>query len=252
VRRAGVLLLALLGYASPAFAQRAVRFIPDYEFHLAAEHLSDEDRRYVWDADFGGSIDVVDYGIGRFTFWANYEVVTGEQLRIFDPNQGNYVLAGSASARFAGFEVAGVFYHQSRHLSDRIKILPVDWNMLGGRILRKGTRGRVEWEGLADLRKTIQHSFVDYTWELDTSARARVALRPRVKVIAAAGVRALGVDGSRHRGTQTGVRSEAGLRLEGDRGAIEVFVAGERRIDPYPVEVGSAAWATTGFRLVSK
>jgi hypothetical protein len=250
--RAIVFGLALLGCASSTSAQSAVRFIPAYEFHMGAEHLSEEDRRYVWDADFGGSIDVVDYGVGRFTFWANYEVVTGEQLRIFDPNQGNYILAGSTSARVAGFEVAGVFYHQSRHLSDRIKIVPVDWNMLGGRVRRTGTSGRVEWEGLADLRKTIQHSFVDYAWELDTNAHARIEIRPRVKFIAAGGVRTLGVDGTRNRGTQTGLRSEAGVRLEGEAGAIELFLAGERRIDPYPVEIGTAAWATVGFRLLSK
>ena len=61
----------------------------------------------MWDADFGGEVDVVDYGVGRVSFTTNYEVVMGTQLRRFDPNQGNYILAGTASARAAGFEVAG-------------------------------------------------------------------------------------------------------------------------------------------------
>jgi hypothetical protein len=29
-------------------------------------------------------------------------------------------------------------------------------------------------------------------------------------------------------------------------------VAGERRIDPYPVEFGSATWIKAGFRILSK
>ena len=74
----------------------------------------------MWDADFGGELDVVDYGVGRFTFEANYQVVVGEEIRYFDPNQGNYILAGNVSTH-AGFEIAGQLYHQSRHLADRPK-----------------------------------------------------------------------------------------------------------------------------------
>jgi hypothetical protein len=152
--------------ATPAFARQEVVFVPRYDFHLTAEHLSGDNPRFVWDADFGGEIDVVDYGAGRFTFWANYEVVMGEELRIFDPNQGNYILAGSLSWRVRGVEAAGVFYHQSRHLSDRVKRAPVDWNMMGGRVVHERTAGRLEWRGLADLRRMVQRSFVDYEWEL--------------------------------------------------------------------------------------
>lgn len=252
IRRAILAAAALTALAAPALAQQPVQFLPRYDFHLAAEHLSGDDRRYVWDADFGGEIDVVDYGAGRFTFWANYQVVMGEELRIFDPNQGNYILAGSLSLRARGLEVAGVFYHQSRHLSDRTKIAPVDWNMMGGRVMHAGAAGRSEWRALADLRRVVQRSFVDYEWELDAGVDARLALRPRVKAIAGGGTRVLGVDGSRGRGTRTGYRAEAGVRVEGEAAAIEVFLAGERRIDPFPVEFGSATWLKAGFRIVSK
>jgi hypothetical protein len=244
-----IVIIAVLLSATPAFAQ-TIRLAPRYDFHLQAEHLSGDDPRFVWDADFGGEIDAVDYDYGRFTFWANYEVVMGEELRIFDPNQGNYILAGSLSLRTRAVEVAGVFYHQSRHLSDRVKVPPVDWNMMGGRIIHERASGAIEWRGLADLRKMIQRSEVDYEWELDTDARLRVALRPRVKFITGGGVRVLGVDGSRGRGTQAGYRAEAGVRVEGEAGAFELFVAGERRIDPYPVEFGTATWVKAGFRIL--
>ena len=67
-----------------------------------------------------------------------------EEFRQFDPNQGNYTLEGSGSVRAGPIEVAGVFHHVSRHLSDRPKRFPVDWNMIGGRIRAATARGRSE------------------------------------------------------------------------------------------------------------
>jgi hypothetical protein len=51
---------------------------------------------------------------------------------------------------------------------------------------------------------------------------------------------------------QTGFRAEGGVRIEGRGAASELFVAGERRIDPYPLEFGHATWFTAGFRLLSR
>ena len=244
--------LTFVACAVPALAQQPVQFVPRYDFHMGAEHLSGDNPRYVWDADFGGAMDVVDYGLGRFTFWANYNVVMGEQLRMFDPNSGNYILAGSTSARLPGVEVAGVFYHQSRHLSDRIKVPAVAWNMMGVRLLHEDTAGRTQWRASTDIRGVVEHALVDYRWEVDTNARAQVALRPGVAVVGTGGVRVLGVDGTRGRGTQKGYIGEGAVRLEGTGGAIELFVGAERRIDPYPVEFGSATWLKAGFRLLSR
>jgi hypothetical protein len=247
-------LLAFVFIASvpPASAQQPIQFLPRFDFHLGAEYLSDDDNRFSWDADLGGEVDVIDYGIGRVTFTTNYEVVMGSQLRRFDPNQGNYILAGSASARAAGFELAGMFYHQSRHLADRPKIGAVDWNMVGARIARDTTRGRTAWQARADARHVIQKSFVDYEWELDAEGRGRMALVPHVSLISAGGVRVIGVDGTRNRGTQTGFLAEGGVRFEGDVAAMEFFVAVERRIDPFPVEFGTVTWLKTGFRVLTR
>ncbi len=168
MRQRVLMVLAMIAGAVPAFAQQPVQFLPRFDFHLAAERLDgDDDPRFAWDADFGGEIDVVDYGVGRATFTANYEVVMGNELRRFDPNQGNYIMAGLLSVRAAGFELAGMFYHQSRHLSDRRKVAAIDWNMFGARLARDMTRGRARWNARADLRRTIKQSFVDYQWELD-------------------------------------------------------------------------------------
>jgi hypothetical protein len=93
---------------------------------------------------------------------------------------------------------------------------------------------------------------VDYSWELDAAVRSDVKVRPWIGLLAAADVRYLGVDGSQNRGNQTGYKIEGGVRIEGRAGAIELFVAGERRIDPYPVEVGVAQWFVAGFRLMNR
>ena len=74
----------------------------------------------------------------------------------------------------------------------------------------------------------------------------------RSGVLAAGHVRWLGTDGSLDRGTQTGARAEGGVRFSGKGAAVELFVAVERRIDPYPLESGIGTWAGAGFRLLSR
>jgi hypothetical protein len=219
---------------------------------LTAERLSGDDPRFVWDANFGGEVDLVDYGAGRIIFTANYQVILGDELRAFDPNQGNYVLAAAASARLAGLELAGLFHHESRHLSDRSKVEPVDWNMVGAMLVVDTARASTALQGRLNMLAVVQKSFVDYRWQLDGGFGARRAIGSPVAVIGTAGVRLVGVDGSRDRGAQVGFRGEGGVRLDGLRGALELFVAVERRIDPYPLQFGTERWVTAGFRLLSR
>jgi hypothetical protein len=258
--RVVLLSLALLVSARPLLAQtvtadpvrEGVRFLTHYAFHLNAEHLSSDDRRFTWDTNFGGELDFVDYGHGRGVFYANYQAVLGEEFRPFDPSQGNYVLGGLATGRAGALEVTGQFHHESRHLSDRFKRLAVDWNMIGGGVRHSWSRQRLTLDSRADIRGVVFKSYVDYNWELDSDARLRYGLTPAVAVIAGSGFRLVGTDGSRARGTQVGVRGEGGLRVTGDGAALELFLAVERRVDPYPLEFGTATWFTAGFRLLSR
>jgi len=259
VIRCGLILLILFGRSLPAVAQDqpppaagGAEFFPRFDFHLTAELLAHEDPRFVWDTNFGGEIDAVRYGATRLTFVANYQAMLGEQFRAFDPNQGNYILAGELTTRVAGIEVGPVFYHQSRHLSDRFKRQAVDWNMFGGMVGTTVEEGPTRVDARADLRGTVQHTYVDYRWELDTRVRIRQRLSPHVVAVGGGSVRHLGVDGSRTRGGQTGFRGDAGLGFEGRAGSIELFVALERRIDPYQLEFGTATWASVGMRLLSR
>lgn len=253
--------LALLMCASAAAAQTPadgdpqrskVELLPRSAFHLSAEYLSDEDVKFVWDANFGGELDVIGYENGRATFVANYQAILGDEFRHFDPNQGNYILAGSASMRTHGIEAAGVFYHQSRHLADRANRVAIAWNMMGGRVQRTATVGRARLDTRVDLRGVVAKSFVDYTWETEAAVRSDVQIRPAVGLLFNGTLRYLGVDGTQDRGNQTGFRAEAGMRFAGRAGAMEFFLAAERRIDPFPLEFGTASWVTVGFRLVSR
>jgi hypothetical protein len=231
---------------------RKVELLPRAEFHLSAEHLSGDDVMFVWDTNFGGELDVVDYGTGRATFVANYQAILGDEFRHFDPNQGNYILSGSASVRAPSVEIAGVFYHQSRHLADRANRVAVAWNMMGVRARREVTAGRARLEGHADVRGVVAKSFVDYTWEIEGGVRSHVQIRPAVGVVFDGTLRRLGVDDTQNRGDQIGFRGEGGVRFSGKAGAMEFFLAAERRIDPYPLQFGTASWWTVGFRLLSR
>src|SRR5205823_6086428 len=83
-------------------------FLPHANFHLAADGLQIDDPRFTWDTHFGGDVDVVDYVVGRVNGLADYEAILGNEFRLFDPNQGNYTLEFSASARVRQTEIAAV------------------------------------------------------------------------------------------------------------------------------------------------
>ena len=229
-----------------------VQLLPRTEFRLSAEHISAENVMFVWDMNFGGDLDVIDYGKGRAIFVANYQAILGDEFRHFDPNQGNYILSGSASVRTPSVEVAGVFYHQSRHLADRANRVAVAWNMIGARLQRAVTTGRSQIDARVDVRGVVAKAFVDYTWEIEGAVRSHVQIRPAVGVLFSGTLRRLGVDDTQNRGDQTGFRGETGMRFEGRRGAMELFLAAERRIDPSPLQFGTANWVTVGFRLLSR
>jgi hypothetical protein len=240
-----------LAQPSPAADPGRVDILTRFAFHLGAERLAESDPRFTWDANYGGEVDLVDFGRGRATFYANYQVILGDELKAFDPNQGNYILGGRVSGRLGLTEAALVFHHESRHLSDRAKVQSVDWNMLGARIGRRFLVGSLAVATIGGFRGVVQKSLVDYRWEIEALANGDYPVSPRMSIIAAGGLRRLGVDGRQNRDGQTGGRAEAGIRLNGRGAAVELFVSAERRIDPHPLEFGVQNWVGAGFRLVN-
>lgn len=260
--RAVLLLLALAAGAVPTTAQTTDQtspaasssptFLSGSRFYMGAEHLATESEQFVWEANFGGDVDLVDWRTGRATFFANYQVMMGEELKAFDPNQGNYILGFTGSTRIGASEVAGVFHHESRHLSDRPKVTAVDWNQIGVRLLHRRTAGALSLDTQAQFLGTVQKSHVDYTWELSGRTRGDIALRQGIGAMVIGNLRVIGVDGSRNRSTQTGGRLEGGFRFDGEMGALELFLAVERRVDPLVLEFGTMNWLAVGFRLSSR
>jgi hypothetical protein len=235
-------------------APSAPDFLSRYDFHLSAAALASGDDDFAWDAHFGGSFDIVDYVVGRATMIVDYQAGLGNQPRIFDPNQGNYTLEPSLSVRSGPVEVAAIFHHESRHLGDRPKEGAVAWNELGVRLLHHRAVG----SGTVDLDveggPVIQRGFVDYRWIAALGVTARRPVNERLGVFLQASGQLTGVDELvNHRGTQAGGIAEAGVRIRGGSGgALELFAGVERRVDPWPVTVGTMQWGLAGLRVVSR
>jgi hypothetical protein len=222
------------------------------DLRIGAAALSTSDPRFKWDAHFGGDVDVVDYVSGRVRVVADYQAMLGDEFRPFDPNQGNYVLEPSASLRVSGFEVAGVFHHESRHLSDRSKRFSVDWNVLGGRVLKRADAETTTVELEAGFGGVVKHTFTDYKWVGDADVLVRRRLSDRLAVYARGTAVVYGVDGTIARGNQTGGRGEIGVHMNGQAGAIELFAGAERMVDAYPIERAAEKWPFAGLRLISR
>jgi hypothetical protein len=191
IRHAAAAACLTLFVTVPAIAQQPIAapsqadFFARYDFHLSAAALAIDDDRFSWDTHFGGNLDIFDYVIGRTSVLIDYEAVLGTQLRAFDPNQGNYTLEATSSARLRGTEVALMFHHVSRHLSDRPKTAAIAWNVLGVRVLRHEEHGDTTVDARIDGGVLPQHANVDSAgWAISiwTSGSGSHRGRPRLYV----------------------------------------------------------------------
>jgi hypothetical protein len=260
-------LIALLLVPASALAQQSgpqpldgpaehFEFLSRYDFQLEANILSgDNGRQYRWDTHFGGEFDVMNYVKGRMTVVTDYEAVLGSEYRPFDPNQGNYILEPAASWFVGRNEVAVVFHHVSRHLSDRPKTYSVAFNVIEGRYLR-----RFELPHAASLAirtsagRIVQHSQVDYTWHWDWDVMARDPMNPHLELYARTNGELFGVDPLiRGRdGVQHTTRVEVGTRITGKKADLELFLGAEHRLDASLLDFVPVSWAIAGFRIASK
>ncbi|OFV90888.1 MAG: hypothetical protein A3G76_16380 [Acidobacteria bacterium RIFCSPLOWO2_12_FULL_65_11] len=240
-----------LGVPVPGLPRAGVEFLTRYDFHLSAAALVNDDKRFSWDTHFGGELDAVDYIVGRTSIRIDYGAVLGNELRAFDPNQGNYTLELSTSARSRVAEIAVVFHHKSRHLGDRDKTVPIAWNLLGVRVLRQASAGPATVEMDLTAGRIVQHSSVDYTWIGDTGLVVRRPLVPRAGLYVRGVGQFVGVSAAINaRGAQAGGLVETGVRLKGEKGAIDLFLGYERRVDAAPLDRQPQTWIFVGFRLV--
>jgi hypothetical protein len=266
-RRLPAIVVLCLGLAGPAVSPAAAQypqplavapetpqFMSRYDFHLTAGGLGSGDpTQFQWDTHWGGDFDLVDYVAGRLGFLADYQAILGNEFRPFDPNQGNYTLEFSASGRLGRTELAAAFHHVSRHLSDRPKDLAVAMNVVEARLLQHfRPTGAMSIDLKAEGGPVIQRAYVDYDWigKVDVTVRARVN-RP-VSGYGRGLFEAYGTDETvAGRGWQRGGRVEAGLRLRGAGGAMDLFVGWERVVDADLFDRQPRSWPFAGFRLVN-
>jgi hypothetical protein len=229
-------------------------FLPRADFQISGAALEIDDIRFTWDMHVGGSIDVVDYVTGRLGIYLDYEAVLGNEYKLFDPNQGNYTLEANASARIGpDTEVTGIFHHVSRHLSDRPKRFAIAWNLLGGRLLHRFDVGSTSIDVDVEGGAIVQHSYVDYSWIAEGHAQARHPVNTVLSIYGRGAVEWYGVNGDvPARGRQIGGFGEAGLRLKGHGGVMELFAGLERRVDADPLDRMPQHWALAGVRLLSR
>ncbi len=260
IRRAAaaacLLIIAAGGAAaqSPAPTPDKADFLSRAEYHLGSNVLAIEnDPRFSWDAYYGGDVDMFDYIKGRTQILADYHPVMGEEYRPFDPNQAYYVLEVSTSYRLPEAEVAFVFHHVSRHLSDRPKQFGIAWNVAGVRVLRRIETNGFTFDLRADGGAIVQHSYVDYSWTANADVMIRRAINSRAGVFVHGSGELFTVDGTvPDRGTQTGGRFEAGVRINGRGGALELFAGLEQRLDADPLDRQRHRFGIAGFRLLSR
>jgi hypothetical protein len=228
------------------------QFMSRYDFHLGAAGLAVDDVRFSWDTHFGGEFDFIDYVLGRTIFMADYQAVLGHELRSFDPNQGNYYLTAASSVRIKGTEILAALHHVSRHLGDRRKDFPIAWNSVQARALHHFVVDDTTVELRAHAGGIVARANVDYSWSTEIDGTVRRPLRPNLGLYGRGVVQVVGVTPETFgRGTQHGGRFEAGVRLRGGQGAIEVFGGFERVIDADPLDLQTRQWAYGGFRLVT-
>ena len=99
----------------------------------------------------------------------------------------------------------------------------------------------------------MQHSYVDYTWLGELQLLVRHPVTERLGLFAHGSGQAFAVDELvAKRGAQAGVLLEAGVRVNGRAGALEIFAGYEKRVDADPLDRLSQRWGLVGFRLLSK
>ena len=180
---------------------------------------------------------------------------SASEFRPFDPNQGNYILAASASVRRG----CG---RGRRRVPPRVaaserssQAQPMDWNMVGGRVVRGRSPRRPTFDGRAATSGRDRSTrIVDYRWEVDGVRRAHA---PDAAAADRHCWRPAPADRRRGRHARSGQSdrrawSRGASGSTGREGALELF-AGRRAANRLRIRSNSrqCSWITAGFRLFS-
>jgi hypothetical protein len=229
------------------------QFLSRFDFNVSAAKLAHDDERFSWDTHWAADWDLWDYVYGRMSFLADYQAVLGSEYRPFDPYQSNYLLEASGSYRIGKTEILGVLNHVSRHFGDRFNARAVAENSLGGRVMRRFTFEHTRLDVRADVRKVIAQAYVDYTSISNIDLTIHRSVTPRTAIYGRGLGQTTTVDKALYgRNRQDSGRVEAGIRINGTLGFMELFTGIEKVIDADQLDRESQRWAFAGFRLLGK
>jgi hypothetical protein len=258
--RAASVLVAALGFAAPTSAQTAplpdlssaapTGFLTRSAWFFSVAGVKSDDPRFSEMARSRVDVDVFHHDRGRVNQFFDVDLVMGSEHRSFDLNHANVIFETSASYRLASLEISGVFHHTSRHLVDREFGRVVAWHTLAARVERVFMRRRSYLAIAGEIHRVVQRTYVDYTWTNQGTVRIDRLIGNRAHVFAAGSGGVVSVDpGVVGRDSQKGARVEGGMRIPGQRAALDLFAAYERRVDGYPIAREPSSWVEIGFRL---
>lgn len=247
----GLLVPVATAQSLPAAPDRlAPSLLPRAAFTVGFARMESGDPRFTWSARVGVDADVAAYRRGRVNFSGEYEGVLGSERRQLDLNHENFHVEASSSYVVRGTEFAAVLDHVSRHLTDRANDRVVAWNAVKLRAMRSLQAAGLRWRGGLEVGRILQHTFVDYAWNSRLVATGERRLSPRLTWLAAASGELVGIDPARSdRDRQCGARVKTGVLIDGQRGAVELYAAYERRIDGYPLARTRTRFFEFGFVL---
>lgn len=220
-------------------------------FHLAIEPLASSDLAFKWNAEFGGNIDLVDYGVGRLNVLTHYQAVLGREFQRFDPNQGIYTLEALASVRHRRHEWWGGIRHLSRHVGDRPKDFQVYYHAVAGRYATGwATRGwRIDAHGGGGW--VLARRYLDYHAMLDGDLQVTRSGTQSVQPFARVAAERTWVEPGTARTARLGWRVESGVRVSNSRARGELYLAGEQRYDADIFVPTVRRWFMAGLRISS-
>lgn len=248
-----VLHAQVVGGPRPAPISEAVLgFLTRIDSHATGARIAESGaNKFKWDTDIGVDMDVFDLNVVRGNVFINVETIVGDERRAIDPNQANYTFDLSVFTRLPRGEFGTTFHHISRHLSDRENFGSPAWNMLG---LSYGDRHRIgsfDVEFIGRWLGVIESTEIDYKQEVNGYVRVLRHVNDRLSILGEVDGSMVLVDQEMFgRPTQHGGRVEAGVRIRGGVGAVELIVGRERRIDAGVFERTPVRWTRFAFRFV--
>ena len=126
------------------------------------------------------------------------------------------------------------------------------YNALELRLLKALDFGKQSLELRLEGGPVITRAFVDYVGIAVYDSTLRRSISPHTGLYGRVFADYYVVDAEiAGRPNQSGARFEAGVRLMGKRGALDLFGGYEKVVDAYPLDRQSREWAFAGFRLVN-